>query len=319
MSVSGKIRVAIAATMVVAGFAAFPHSAFAAGGEQGTLRIHGTGSVYAGSLALVTQVTTAGGSASFAFEVKNTGSSTAQYNFRVFNNFETCGLPCGTPVISVSAGSLLVTKLATGPNGYYTAGIDPGKLASYTLKVTLPTIAMPNDAYEVDVQLYDTAGVYLDTERAATIVKASTGTQADDQFLNGAGQSTVSGTGYGFSAAETTAMAVGGKSTFTAKLANDSTSPATISWQLTEAFGCASYYRVTVKAGVTDVTTLVLDGTYQTPMLAAKASTTLTVTITYLTNATACPGYRGAWDYWKSDTSGAAPNQEAYLVVALAA
>jgi hypothetical protein len=293
------------------GVVAWGSPAGAFGGEHGVLRIHGPGSVYAGSNAVVTLVTSPGGTVSFPFEVKNTGADTAQYNFRVSDIG--CGGPCAATHI-VTAGSLVVTKLSDGPNGYFTAPIGAGKLAMYTLKVTMPKTAAPN-AYDVlVVNMYDTAGNFLDSEAVVALVKATTGTRADDEFVNGASQPTVSGyPRSGNTIVTSPTVAVGGKATFTVKLANDSAAPSVIHWHLSEFNGCPAYFSVTVKAGTLDVTTRALNGTYATPTLAPKASKILTVTIINTAFALGCLG--GAWDEWQAQTNGG--DETAYLGVPL--
>jgi hypothetical protein len=278
---------------------AFGGPAEAAGGEHGVMRIHGAGSVFAGSGAEISVVTSQGGTASYTFEVLNTGADTAQYNLRVADYG--CGGTCGATT-AVTAGNLIVTKLTAGPNGYFTAPIDAGKLATYTFKVTVPKAGLPNSFYQVGLLLYDTSGLLLDGEDTITQIKATTGTRADDEFINGASQLPVSAIGYGIAQVSSPVVAVGGKTTFTVKLANDSAAPAAITWQILERQGCAEYFALNVKAGSLDVTSLVLSGSYVTPVLAPKASKTLSLTITYLANAHSC--LVGSFDYWWAITGG---------------
>lgn len=301
--VSYRGRIAKAAASVVllvgAGLVVASSPAAAAGGEHGVLRIKGPGSLYAGSLAGIAVVTTPGGTATFTFQVKNTGTATSQYNIRVID--AGCGpAPC-TAATKVSSGSLVVTTLTVGPNGYFTAPINAGASATYSFGVTVPKTAVPGAYYQHFLNLYGTAGVQLDGEDAITEVKRTTGTRAYDEFINAAGQQPISGEHYGIGAVSTPVLALGAKSTFTVKLVNNSSTPTAMFWRLHELAGCAADFAVTVKAGSVDITaTAYPTSTYATPVLAPKGSKVLTITIQYLTNVHGCSS--GSFGRWNADS-----------------
>jgi uncharacterized cupredoxin-like copper-binding protein len=279
-------RLAIAAAVATAGVLAVPGAAFASGGEHGVLRIHGPGTTYAGSNAAVAIVTKPLQSASFPFQVKNTGTATAQYNFDVSLSSTVCSSECGGATVAVTSGSLILTTLAQGPNGYYTAPIDPGKTASYTLKLTMPSHISPNDGYAYTITLRDTAGTFLDTELAVAEIASTTGTTNHDEFVSGAGQQPLSGEGNVVSAPS---LAIGASTNFTVKLMNNSSTATQIPFVVSEPDTCNAHFPLTVKSGLTDITTQAIQG-YHTPSLAPGKSLTLTVTIKYASVAPGC-GY----------------------------
>jgi hypothetical protein len=237
--------------------------------------------------------------ASYAFEVLNTGDDSAQYNLRVVDYG--CGGTCGATT-AVTAGKLVVTKLVAGANGYFTAPIAAGQVAKYTFKVTVPKNGLPDSYYQFGLQLFDTAGVSLDGEDTITEIKATTGTLADDEFINGASQLPISTEGYGIRNVSSPVIAVGGKTTFTVRLANDSAAPSAIHWGIVEEETCGQYFPFAVKAGSLDVTSSVMNGTYTTPLLAPKASKVLSLTITNVADAHNC--VFGSFDYWDAYTDG---------------
>jgi len=279
---STLLSVSVAVTLSV-GVAGFADSAGAfGGGEQGSLLIHGPGSVFAAGGGSIHSITTAsGGAASFPFEVKNTGTSTSQYNLMVADLGNDC-LGCPAATYTVTAGSLVVTKLAQGPNGYFTAGIDPGKTALFTLKVTTPAGAPAGRVYQQVIELNDTAGNMLDYVFAMVNVTATTGTSDSDQFVTGAGGQKPTGNGTNVTAWVTDPTAkVGAKSTFTVKLENDSAATSQIGYTLTDATDCPGHFVASVKQGTVDVTAAALGAGYLTAPLAHGRSVLLTVTVTY--------------------------------------
>jgi hypothetical protein len=314
-----KFLATMGAIIVGAGLLIAPSgAAVASGGEKGQLLIHGPGSVYAGvgDGAYISEVASAaGGTVTYSFEIKNTGPNTAQYNVTTSNFAKSCDPSgCPTPTVVVSAGSLVVSKLAAGPNGYYTAPIDPGKVAVYSLTVTTPKTALPNNGYLVRLDLKDTAGTPLDFAYALTTVKSGAGTTAYDQFLSTSGQGPILGRVSTSDPLplESTPLAIGQTATFTVKLQNNSASPTAIHYQLSDLAGCGNYYTLTVKAGITDVTALVVSGGYTTPTLAKAGATTLTVTIKYIASAAACTSN---WQYWSGTSSDGNGNTESVYIL----
>jgi hypothetical protein len=277
---------ALIASLSVVGLAG---PAGAAGGEHGALRIHGPGSVFAGSRAWVTSSVTAGGTATFAMQVKNTGTSTAQYNVDIESIGNSCGGPCPPETLSFAAGSLIATKLAAGPNGYFTPPIDPGKTGAFTFKVITPKTAPPGSAYYYRLNLRDTALTSLDYAYAYAFTTRAHGTSGADQFVSASGTAaTGSDPAVGNISVTAPTVAVGGSAIFTVKLQNNGTVPGPIHYQLGPPNICGSFFSFKVAAGSLDVTTLVTAGTYSTVSLAHGAAVSLKVTVTYLASAASC-------------------------------
>lgn len=273
------VRSLMVAVLIATGSLAFASSASALGGEQGELLIKGPGSIYAGMESFVSLSVAAGATASFAFEVRNTGLSTAQFNIQVTTGTN-CAASCtATPV--VSTGSLVVTSLAMGPNGYFTAPIAPGAVATYALKVTpSKTGATPGDDLFYQLRLADTAGTQLHGYSFAGVnITRSVGTTGAEQFASSSGTPATSGNAvsqYGLVTAPS--VPVDKTYAYTVKLVNDSATAGSIRYQLAAVGQCGTYFPIRVMQGSTNVTLAALRGTYSTPKLAHGASVTLTLT-----------------------------------------
>lgn len=306
------VALACATVLMVIGLGGTAH-AFG-GGETGYLLIHGPGSVYAaGHNSINNQTTTAGGTATFAFEIKNTGSATAQFNFHVTDSVLSCTGTCTPPTLVVTTGSIIATTLAQGANGYYSPPIAPGKTALFSLKATVPKGANAGSDFFQALQLYDTSGTYLDGTFAVETVTSSKGTAANDEYVTGAGSQKPVGVtpdgSLGYVTDPTAAPAA--KSVYTVKLQNDTSLPAQISYHLIDASGCASEFPATVKVGSTDVTAAALSGSYLSPVLAPAKSVTLTVTVVYAGALSLC----GQPDsLWNSESHVGSNFQDVYLV-----
>ncbi len=277
-------------------------TASALGGESGYLLIHGVGTSFAGNHSANTIATTAGASVSFPFKVKNTGSSTAQFNLTVGNGPLVCPSSCAYATISLTSGSLVVTPLTQGPNGYFTPQIPAGQTATFTLKVTVPTGEAAGNVLGQFIILTDTAHHELDRVIAGEVItNTAKGTLAADQFVTGSGGQHAVGDPLVVGEYVTDpAISLGAKATYTVKLQNDSTETQPITYHLYDEFGCGSYYPATVKSGTTDITAAAEAGTYVTPALAPGKSVSLTVTVSHtaLPNWCGDPG-RGS-DFWAS-------------------
>ena len=289
----------VAAGIIITGMTALAGGANAYGGEFGELLVHGPGTTYAtGTGTIVSVETTAGAAASYTVEVKNLSASTEQYNLVVQTGSFACAPGCPTPPTSVSAGSLILTPLTAGPNGYFTAPIAPLKTAVYTVKVTIPAGTVPSGNIYTSVQLNDTAhntisSVMLDTNETQT-----KGTSADDEFVSGAsGQKPVGDSDTLATYVTNPSVKLGGTSVFTVKLQNDSTSSAQIPLLVEDASDCSTYFPITVKAGSVDVTGLALDGSYITPSLAAGKSVTLTATVKFAATPQNCTNPGDVWQF----------------------
>ncbi len=293
--------------LVASGSVGLAASADAMGGETGYLLIHGVGTAFAGTDTSNTIATTAGASVSFPFKVKNTGSSAAQFNLSIENQKLFCPSTCPFASLSLTSGSLVVTTLTQGPNGYFTPQIAAGQTGTFTLKVTMP-VASPStgvaagDVFDQVIVLSDTAHTELDRVVAGEVITSSApGTLAADQFVTGSGGQHAVGDpllvgGY----VTDPAIAMGAKATYTVKLQNDSTESQPITYHLDDEFSCGSSYPATVKSGTTDVTAAAEAGTYVTPTLAPGKSVSLTVTVSHVAPPNWCGvSFRGS-DFWAS-------------------
>jgi hypothetical protein len=283
----------------------------AAGGYSGNLLIKGVGSVYAGPYGLVSQVTTSGGASTFAFEVQNTGTTQAQFNVRTITHTNrNCGSSAGCdPVAYTITTGPLSTKVVVGPNGFWTAPIKPGAVASYSLKITATAGSAVDDGFSVQLNLYDPTGALLNYGQATAFVKSTTGRFDFDQFVNGSGQSTLSAPAsvYQYPYVTDPAIKSGQSSTFTVMLRNDSASPARMTYTFNNVdSSCSAYFAATVKNGLTNLTSAVTGSSgWTTPVLAHGKSLNLTVTIKYLGNGRACLGTGfGEWQSTTMDSVG---------------
>lgn len=297
------VRSFLAAVLTATAMAGFAPTASALGGEQGVLLLKGPGSVYGQPGAISSLSVAAGSTATFGFEVRNTGSSVAQFNIQLLSDSGTCFWGCSAQEV-MTAGSTDVTSLASGPNGYFTAPINPGSVATYTLKITpaklnssgpLTTGSVPGDLLDFPIRLSDTAGTQLGLTSSA-LVNITNGTGSGsgaDQFVSASGTPVTSGnyvSGWGIATAPS--VVVGKTFAFTVKLMNDGTTPTAITYQLGEVQACTAYFPLKIMQGSTlsgtNVTAAVLAGTYSTATLAHGASVTLNVTGTSLSGGAAC-------------------------------
>jgi hypothetical protein len=268
---------ALVATLVVGGFA----GAASAADDSAELLAHGPGTTFAGAGDYFSQTVSAGSAATFAVDVKNTGAVGAQFELEL----ETVGSVGSTyPTQALTQGSLNVTALATSPTHYFTAPIAAGASQAYTLKVTPASSAVAGDRFQSDIFLFDTSGNLIDYEALWVNITSAKGTGSYDEFVTGSGQKS---TGWSnnneadnsYTFVTDPSVKVGGKSTYSVKLQNDSTSNSLIGYRLAPFDDCSSF-STSVKAGTTDVTAEAEAGTYVTPTLAPGKSTTLTVTVT---------------------------------------
>jgi hypothetical protein len=253
-----------------------------AASHSGRLQIKGPGSVYSGPGALVAEAVGAGTTDQFQLQVVNTGSELAQYNIKLLR----VGLPANSGLYT---GSLALTPLAAGPDGYYTAQIAPGKSQSFTLKVEVPS-GTPQGSIDNYVVLYATDGTQLGYDIAQTEIKAPTyGATAADVFAKQGSQPYVGGSVNG-QITSSPATSVGGSATYTVKLQNNGPVPAAVFGRLSTWLDCST---IVVKDGTVDVTAALLNGTYATPVLAVHAAKTLSVTM----KPTMAAGSCGAYDF----------------------
>lgn len=240
----------------------------------GTLQVKGPGSVYTVNGAIVSQATSPGAAATFSVRVVNTGTVEAQYNVKVFADSRL--------TVVATTGSLNLTHLSTGPDGYFTAPIQPGAAQTITLKLT-PAAGTPQTSLNTFVQLWATnnttnlAQVTLDTEIAAP---ASSGSgyalyarNGSQKYIGGAVSDQI---------ATAPALKLGQTAAYKVRLKNDSAAPTQIGLFLDNVSSCGAYYTTTVKAGTLDVTADAASGHYVTPTLAPGQFKELMVSIKYV-------------------------------------
>ena len=141
----GRLLICVATVLALLGLA----PAAEAANTAGRLQVKGPGSVYTVNAATVSQATTPGTAATFSVKVLNTGTTVAQYNVKVFADYRL--------TVAATTGSLNLTPLAVGPDGYFTAPIQPGAAQTIALKLT-PAPGTPQTSLVSYVQLFATDG-----------------------------------------------------------------------------------------------------------------------------------------------------------------
>ncbi|QSR27481.1 hypothetical protein CFH99_17810 [Nocardioides aromaticivorans] len=273
MPVLKKIRrtlvvLVLGAVAVLAASLAVVPSASAAS-HDGNLVVKGPGgSAYTDGY-LVSQVGKEGVTLTYTFQVRNTGSTLAQFRIQI-NDWT------GAQA-HLYDGSLLLKSLASSPDGYYTKAIPAGGNQTLTIKIAVPGGTAAYEHYST-VNLYATDGTYVDSfyliaEEPAFL----TGATSHDLFIKQGSQAAVGGPGRSYQIATAPTISGTQVATFTAILQNSTSStPATIGFRIDGPYGCGT---VTVKDGSLDVTAAALAGTYQSPPLAKLGKKNLTVTV----------------------------------------
>jgi hypothetical protein len=285
-SIHQRVAVGVAVTSVAVGVVVAPSVASAAT-YDGVLGIHGPGSVFAGTSGpgiqnkvLVTQVTAAGAVATFPAEVLNRGTALAQFRVKLSTT--------GEFGVSLTAGTLNVTSLATSSQGYVTNALAPGKAQALTLKVTSPLGALPTSAYYAALSLYSVDGsIGFGNVYAGAVVKSTTGTSTDDIYITNGSQPmvgvTTPNTSNGWVNASTApTIKVGGTATFAITLKNGATTTQAMKMYCSNASQpCqAGDFAVTFKYGTVDITSLVeTPNGWVTPVLAPGRSAKVTLTV----------------------------------------
>jgi hypothetical protein len=304
------VAASLAASAVIAAIVA--PAAHATGAVDGAvLRIHSTGSVYAGSGDTVTAVDTPGGTSTYTVEVENKGSVQCQFNLRL--NTEV------GETLTLSAGSLITTPLALGPSGYYTPAISPGKSLVFTLKAKAATSMNQISRYFNTVALYDTDGNFLDQVNAETEFKATTGPFLDDVYVTGnTGGPLISEPQLFFADYADQPIKSGKAASYSVKVQNDSQTPAALRVSISSFAPCddeaLAPFPLSVKVGTSDVTPAVEAGTYMTATLAHAKSVTFTVSVSYPSPAPAgCTSDQTALVAFGPDNSATEVNMDTLL------
>jgi hypothetical protein len=258
--------------MLVAGLVSSPSSAAS---HSGHLEFKGPGSAYThGPNGLTAEAIGAGSTAAYEIRVVNTGTELGQFNLRVV----TYGIASNTDLYS---GSLSLSPMSAGPDGYWTAPIKPGGYQALVLKVNIPAGSPQGTAF-AQVQLNASDGTLLEYNYMRTEVKApSNGTLAYDLFAHQGSQPPVGGSVTAQGTASP-ALNIGQSGVYKVELQNDGPVPAAIKATVSLLSTCLT---MVVKDGTVDVTAAVAADTYTTPVLAVHGSRTLTVTLKHVSAA----------------------------------
>jgi hypothetical protein len=276
--------------------------------SPGELRIHGPGStLYAGSQAAVTATVAAGGTATFNAEVVNIGEHPAQFYLQDSFTTSPCGqFPCANPTVKMTAGTSGLTFLPLHQEWETTNSVAAGKLLAVTITVKMPSNLPPGVGLIQQITMLSTDGITLDGEYLVDAVTLATGTQPNDLFATVSGSSKTGTNNDGDIAAVAPAvLTVGKTTTATFLVKNDTGTTRSVTTTIAGANDCANDFSVTAKNGITAVN---LYGGYPTT-LAAKASVTITVTLT-ATSALVpnCSPESGLW-YVTTSSAGASSQQ----------
>lgn len=257
--VLGAVAVLAASLAVVPSASAASHS--------GDLAVKGPGgSAYTRAFA-VSLVGKEGATMTYTFQVRNTGTTLAQYRLNV-NDWS------GAQA-QLYDGSVLLKPLASSPDGYYTKAIPAGGNQTLTLKIPIPVGTAAVEHYS-SISLYATDGAFLTSRNLIAEEPAVlTGSTANDLFVKQGGQLAIGGAGRPTQAITAPTISGTQVATFTAILQN-STGPSTsIGFQLVD----DSCGQTTVKDGSLDVTAAAKNGTYLTPPLAKGGKRNLTISV----------------------------------------
>lgn len=268
------LAAAVTATAVLASLVLVPAPAGAVS-YQGDLLAKGPGSAYTQGGA-VSLSGSEGATVTFTFQVKNTGTTLAQFKVEIVDYSQA--------EAQLYDGSLALRPLTTS-GGYFTNPIAGGSAQVLTLKVKIP-IDDPDYEHITAVVLYSNDGVTVLDYLSLVAEQAvpTSGTVPNDMFVKVGFQAPVGGQqGYQYMTAPT--LSATGTATFNVTLKNSSAPSIRINFSVTDA---ACGHTLTVKDGSLNVTAAALAGTYQTPTLAQGAKRSLTVTMK--SSAFVCPG-----------------------------
>jgi hypothetical protein len=299
------MRVLVVAALVGTGVVALSASPAYADSLSATLLARSVGSAYAVSGSSPDVVVRPGAPATFALQVKNTGSTLGQYRVKVNTEFVT-----DPQTISLKVGALEVSSLALSSDGYVTAPIAAGKIVALTLKVTGSTTAAPNARWDNMVRLFNLGNTQQLGFTETFVEQTSTaGTGNHDVFVNGPGQLPVADRQAMDSIASIAgapAIKVGTTSTFTLKVVNHTGVASQPHLRFENQDGCNGTFSDKIKLGSLDVTSLIsaADDSYVAPVIAPGKTLTFTIAIKLVTAPTACAGL--CCTYFVSDFSVAA-------------
>lgn len=271
MHVLKKIRTALAVlvtgivAVLAASLAAVPPAAAAS--HSGDLALKGPGgSAYTRGYA-VSQAGKEGATMTYTFQVRNTGTTLAQYRINI-NDWT------GAQA-QLYDGTLLLKPLASSPDGYYTKPIAPGGNQVLTVKIPIPVGTAPYQHYS-SIDLHGTDGAFITSRNLIAEEPAVlTGGTPTDLFVKNGGQLAVGGPGRLGQAMTAPTISGTQSAVFTATLQNSTGPTGSIGFQVFTD-GCG---QLVVRDGTVDVTTAARNGSYLTPPLAKLAKRSLTITV----------------------------------------
>ncbi len=249
---------------------------------DGDLRIRGPVNTALTQGPFVSQSASIGSTVAYTFDVKNTGTTIAQFRFHIAN--------MSASKMKLFDNNVDVTALAVDEDGYITRAISPGRSVSLIGRVFVAPGTV-DWTHVTDVLLFATDGEILDTVSAITeeAAPASGGTGYDMKVANG-GQKPV---GHSQTSQVMTAGTLSntGTATFTVTLKNNSTRNGQIFFWIQEAGPCANF-AISVRQGFTNVTAAALTGAHHTNTLRPGNSVTLSVSVK-TSGPNPCP-----YNYW---------------------
>ncbi|HWJ11335.1 MAG TPA: hypothetical protein VNS46_18280 [Nocardioides sp.] len=256
---AGIVAVLAASLAVVPSASAASHS--------GDLAVKGPGgSAYTRAFA-VSLVGKEGATMTYTFQVRNTGTTLAQYRLNVTD--------WSGAQAQLYDGSLLLKPLASSPDGYYTKAIPAGGNQTLTLKIPIP-VGTATYEHSSSISLYGTDSFLLAQRNLIAEEPAVlAGSTTTDLFVKNGGQLAVGGAGRSFQAMTAPTISGTQVATFSAVLQNSTGPTGSIGFHLID----DACDQVTVKDGSFDVTAAARNGTYVTPPLAKLAKKTLTITV----------------------------------------
>ncbi|WP_182377241.1 hypothetical protein [Nocardioides sp. WS12] len=214
-----------------------------------------------------------GATATYTFQVRNTGTTLAQYRINIA---DWTGAQA-----QLYDGTLLLKPLASSADGYYTKALPPGGNQTLTVKIPIPVGTAAYEHYST-IRLSGTDGFFIDDAYlVAEEPSVLTGATPADLFLKNGSQLAVGGPGRAYQIATAPTIAGTQVATYTVTLQNSTGPTGSIGFSLSASISCGEV--VIVKDGAVDVTTAARNGTYLSPPLARLGKRNLTVTVKNLT------------------------------------
>lgn len=240
-----------------------------AGITEADLKIRGTGTLYTGRDHTVTGVVgTSGNVKKYSLQVLNEDTTARAFQIAI-------GDTDGSAKVEIWSNTTKV--LPYGSRVFTTGTIQPGKTATYSLRVT--PFGTAGSTSHVDVSLATDFGAPIESVSTETYIAAPTnGTTSYELFAKQGSQLFVGGPTDG-QIATGPALNVGGSAAYVLRLKNNAAAGSQIGLRLTDVDGCGGSYTVTVTDGVRAVTGDAYAGNYLSPSLGRGAHRDVRVVI----------------------------------------